>query len=82
MESGYFPKAEDVYNPNEPNYGNSNYGKEGELTTLIWDFNNVAKLDFRLFYVFKDKANWSKCRWDPASGDTPEFYNVSDVTGH
>ena len=26
-EPGYYPDANDIYSPTEPNYGNSNYGK-------------------------------------------------------
>jgi len=27
QEKGYYPNENDVYNPYEPNYGNTNYGK-------------------------------------------------------
>lgn len=35
-ETGYFPKSTDVYNPNLPNFGNSNYGYSSERGILNW----------------------------------------------
>jgi hypothetical protein len=32
LEWGYYPDATDVYNANEPNFGNSNFGIEAART--------------------------------------------------
>jgi hypothetical protein len=32
---GYYPTPEDVYNPYEPNYGNSNYGKPDSYSSAL-----------------------------------------------
>lgn len=31
---GYYPNPTDVYNPYEPNYGNSNYGRPSDFSRL------------------------------------------------
>lgn len=36
LEPGYYPDPNDMYNPYEPNYGNSNYGKPDYRTTISW----------------------------------------------
>jgi len=35
-EPGYYQEPTDVYNPYEPNYGNSNYGLSGSSGLLKW----------------------------------------------
>lgn len=78
LEPGYFPKESDVYNPDLPNFGNSNYGSD--RTTIFWDGSTDSYHDIRLFYVFRDRYSWSKCRWDPNDEDIPRFWRISDVT--
>ena len=34
----------------------------------------------RLFYSFRNKATWTKCRWDPNDESIPKFWRISDVT--
>ena len=33
---GYFPLDTDIYNPNVPNFGNSNFGKPDEFNFIDW----------------------------------------------
>lgn len=52
LEKGYLPAESDVYNPDLPNFGNTNYGK-GDKTTIFWDGTTDSYLDIRLFYSFR-----------------------------
>jgi hypothetical protein len=81
LEEGFYQDNEDVYNPDEPNFGNRNFGNEEWKTTLFWDGATDTFLDIRLFYVFRGKDMWSKCRWDPADDSIPRFWRYSHVTG-
>lgn len=81
MEPGYYPKDEDVYDANEPNFGNTNYGVEDKRDTLYWDTSSAAYMDVRLFYVFRNAGKWSKCRWNPDDEDIPKFWRHSKVSG-
>ena len=63
-----------------PNFGNSNYGKPEKFTTLLWDGATDNKVDIRLFYIFRPRDNWSRCRWDPTDESIPKFWRISDVT--
>jgi Cation transporting ATPase, C-terminus len=62
-ELGYFPKDTDVYNPNLPNNGNSNYGNIQFKSQLEWLATFDGKVDVRLFYTERLANSWSKCRW-------------------
>lgn len=79
-EQGYYPEPSDTYDAFEPNWGNSNYGIEDKREPLFWDTPLNAYMDVRLFYVFKNAMSWSKCRWDPLSGEFPRFWTHSKVT--
>ena len=81
LEEGYYPEASDVYDANQPNFGNSNFGKGSNLSTLFWDGETDAEMDLRLFYQFRNKDQWTKCRWDPQDESVPRFWSYSDVTG-
>jgi hypothetical protein len=81
LEEGYYQDNEDVYNPDEPNFGNRNFGNEEWKTTLFWDGATDTFLDIRLFYVFRGKDMWSKCRWEPSDESIPRFWRYSHVTG-
>jgi sodium/potassium-transporting ATPase subunit alpha len=37
LEEGYYQTNEDVYHPDMPNFGNSNFGDEDWKTALFWD---------------------------------------------
>jgi hypothetical protein len=80
LEEGYYPKDTDIYNPDLPNFGNSNYGKNEARTELFWDGTTDSYLDLRLFYVFRDRNMWSKCRWDPSDTSYPDYWIKSHVT--
>jgi sodium/potassium-transporting ATPase subunit alpha len=76
-EQGYYPAASDVYDPNLPNFGNSGYQKLSK-STLGWDFTEDTKLDIRLFFVFRDKTAWTRCRWDPQDNSVPYWWRFSN----
>jgi hypothetical protein len=40
-----------------------------------------ALIDVRLFYIFKKKTDWAKCRWDPKDDSLPYFWRYSNVSG-
>ena len=66
MEKGFWPHEDDVYNPNLPNFGNRHYGNHEAAGTVFWDGFADSYVDLRLFYVFRGRDMWSRCRWDPA----------------
>jgi len=37
LEYGYYPEESDVYDANQPNFGNSNFGKSSNYATIFWD---------------------------------------------
>jgi hypothetical protein len=49
---GYHPNADDIYNPTDPNYGNTNYGKSDSFDVIDWGYEVSAKQDLRLFFTF------------------------------
>lgn len=58
QEPGYVPDMNDIYNPYDPNYGNSNYGKPNSSKTITWGLRADTTLDARLFFVFLKRSNW------------------------
>lgn len=80
MEEGYYPLESDIYDPNQPNFGNSNFGKEDQKSQLFWDGMSDSRVDLRLFYSFRSRDQWAKCRWDPKDESIPKFWRISDVT--
>jgi len=78
-EKGYFPAANDVYNPNKPHYGNSNWGKDDYKGKIDWLKKSYGVIDLRLFYTELVSDSWTKCRWDDDS--SPEFYRISREMG-
>jgi hypothetical protein len=80
-EYGYFPKSSDVYNPNLPHNGNTNYGIAEHYSKLDWLKNEYGAVDLRLFYVDRPASSWSHCRWnDNDTPLTPRFYRYSSFT--
>ena len=77
-EPGYFPADRDVYQPFDPNYGNSNYGKDED--TIAWGYEDNTKYDIRLFFSFKRRVDWSRCRWDPTDEDVPHSWRIAPYT--
>lgn len=80
LEDGYFPSEDDVYDPDQPNFGNSNFGDDNWKTKLFWDGSTDSHLDIRLFYVHRNRETWSKCRWDPTDISIPKFWRISNVS--
>jgi hypothetical protein len=81
-EEGYFPNSTDVYNPNMPHNGNTNWGKESFRSTLPWMKTTFGKIDARLFYTERAATDWTKCRWtDGAIDEGPRWYRYSTFTG-
>jgi hypothetical protein len=62
-QEGYVPLPGDVYSPDEPNFGNSNFGKENVdvkyKTTFNWDLSTWATTDIRLFYTGRYRTAYS-----------------------
>jgi hypothetical protein len=52
-EPGYFPNGTDVYDPQAPNYGNTNIWANGGSSTVDWGELDTNNFDLRLFYVYK-----------------------------
>ena len=80
LENGYEPNPTDVYDPDLPNFGNTNYGNSDKLRTLSWGVEYDILLDVRLFYTSKLRTSWSRCRWDPKDESIPHFWRISDVS--
>lgn len=74
-EEGYYPKATDVYNPNMPHNGNTNFGIAKYHGKLNWLKTFADGMDIRLFYVNRQPDAWTHCRWSDSS--SPEFYKIS-----
>jgi sodium/potassium-transporting ATPase subunit alpha len=49
---GYHPNSGDIYNPIDPNYGNTNYGKPEFYGVIDFGYEKDAKQDIRLFFSF------------------------------
>ena len=80
-EYGYWPKGSDVYNPNLPHNGNTNYGIAEHYSKIDWLKNEHGAIDLRLFYVNRPASSWSHCRWnDNDTPLTPRFYRYSSFT--
>lgn len=76
---GWFPLESDVYNPYEPNYGNSNFGI-GEAENIAWGTLYDNKMDIRLFYALNKPSDWSRCRWDPEDESITTRWRISPIT--
>jgi len=63
LVEGYLPNPSDVYNPAQPNKGNTNFGNKNFAGTLDWNGTKHNKIDFRLFYSEREADSWSRCRW-------------------
>lgn len=80
QREGYFPKDSDIYNPDQPNFGNSNFGDSSQKSAISWGLTYHSYIDIRLFYTELDRNSWNKCRWDPADESVPKFYRISPYT--
>ncbi|CDW80621.1 k antiporter p-type alpha subunit family protein [Stylonychia lemnae] len=80
LAKGYEPNPTDIYDPNLPNFGNTNFGIKDYLRTIAWGRNYDAKIDVRLFFVHHNKDSWGRCRWNPNDESIPRFWRYSNVT--
>jgi hypothetical protein len=69
-----------VYDPNQPNFGNSNFGNSSYTGVISWGYTLNSYVDVRLFYNGLGTADWSRCRWDPNDSSIPSFYRISPFT--
>jgi hypothetical protein len=53
LEKGYWPSPNDIYHPDLPNFGNSNYGNPEYKSEIFWDGSLDSYVDLRLFYSFR-----------------------------
>jgi len=74
---GYYPDPNDVYNPDLPNFGNSNYGNSAFHSIVNWGLSYQSTMDTRLFYGSFNRNNWSRCRWSPTDTSIPKFWRIS-----
>lgn len=82
LEKKPLPNPTDVYNPNAPHYGNTNWNApEDQWVGLAWDKIKNGKVDIRLFYEgYRNADDWTQCRWDPNDQAWPKIYRQSYVT--
>lgn len=81
-EYGYYPKSTDVYNPNMPHGGNTNWGDPNYKSLLEWVKIDDMNVDVRLFYTERPAESWSKCRWTTGEvGEGPYWYRYSAWSG-
>jgi hypothetical protein len=81
QELGYEPNHSDLYDPNQPNLGNTNYGNNDNRRVIAWNDSNDAKIDVRLFYAQKRRQEWGRCRWEPTDDSLPYFWRYSNISG-
>lgn len=58
-EYGHEPNPTDVYNPNLPNMGNTNFGNPDYRRYLDWTTTADATIDVRLFFAHRGANAWS-----------------------
>jgi hypothetical protein len=80
QREGYFPLAGDVYDADQPNFGNTNFGNSEWKGLIDWGLTYQSNVDLRLFYNTLGKSDYSKCRWDPNDSSVPRFYRISPYT--
>lgn len=80
QRAGYFPLSTDVYNPDMPNFGNSNFGNPDKQGVVQWGLTYQSGLDIRLFYHGLNKESYTRCRWAPDDTSVPQFYRISPHT--
>jgi sodium/potassium-transporting ATPase subunit alpha len=79
LEEGTKPNSTDIYNPDMPQKGNTNYSGNEEVFEFNTDDDN--DVDVRLFFHVHPVNDWSECRWkDTGSGPLWWRHNlVEDV---
>jgi hypothetical protein len=78
---GFVPDAYDVYDPQTPNYGNSNFNRNNYGRNPNWGHTQDSWLDLRLFLSFNQVDDFSPCRWDPTDDSIPHYWKYSFQTG-
>jgi sodium/potassium-transporting ATPase subunit alpha len=82
-EKGYYPNDNDVYDPNLPNMGNTNFGNPDFYSLLDWTSPADGHVDARLFFASRGANAWSACRWIEGSAHPGlHWYRNSRVTSH
>jgi hypothetical protein len=79
--NGYLPAAEDVYDPDQPNFGNSQFANGNNYGSLAWGYHDNAGVDIRLVFNTYTRTSWTKCRWDPNDESIPQFWRISPLEG-
>ncbi|MFS8159383.1 MAG: HAD-IC family P-type ATPase [Candidatus Roizmanbacteria bacterium] len=79
-QQGYYPLASDVYNPYEPNQGNSNFGNAEWYNKIEWGSIVDNKMDVRLFLTGYRQSDYSQCRWDPTDDSVPRWWRISPLS--
>jgi len=51
LREGYFQENTDVYDPEQPNFGNSNFGDPSKKSVIAWGLTYHSHVDLRLFYT-------------------------------
>lgn len=80
QRQGFIPNADDVYDANQPNFGNSNVFDSDWSDVIDWGLTGKSSLDLRLYYNTFTSSDWAKCRWDPNDSSVPHFYRISPRT--
>ena len=80
QREGFIPLATDVYDADQPNFGNSNYFDSDWSDTIDWGLVGKSKVDLRLYYNGFAASDYPKCRWDPNDTSIPHFYRISPHT--
>lgn len=80
QRTGFIPLADDVYDPDQPNFGNSNTFDSDWVDVIDWGLAGKSHLDLRLYYESFTRKDWAKCRWDPNDESIPRFYRISPYT--
>jgi magnesium-transporting ATPase (P-type) len=82
---GYQPAETDLYDPTQPNSGNTQWGtaagRPDDRDTLNWDGTKDMNVDARLFYGDLPASSWLPCRWTPGDETIPQFWTISRVSG-
>jgi hypothetical protein len=78
--AGFVPEDGDIYNPNEINYGNSNYNNPSSSGSPNWGRTELNTVDIRLVYPKHTPNHWSRCRWDSSNPNIPTWYYSSFIT--
>lgn len=80
QKTGFIPLSTDIYNPDQPNFGNSNTFDSDWSDLIDWGLTGKSNLDLRLYYNGFTTKDYAKCRWNPNDENIPRFYRISPHT--